>query len=52
MDSIKFTKEQLLNSKEFKNRKDVLMVLIAADEVISKEETVKRITKFMKGKVK
>ena len=47
-----FTKEQLLNSKEFKNRKDVLMALIADDEVITKEEAAKRITKFMKGKVK
>lgn len=52
MDNNVFTKEQLLSSKDFRDRKDILMVLVADDEVITKEEAAKRITKFMKGKVK
>ena len=52
MNSNTFTKEQLLNSKDFSNRKDILMSLVNDKETITKEEAEKRITKFMKGKVK
>ena len=52
MDSNTFTKEQLLNSKDFSNRKDILMSLVNDKETITKEEAEKRINKFMKGKVK
>lgn len=52
MNSNTFTKEQLLNSNDFSNRKDILMSLVNDKETITKEEAEKRITKFMKGKVK
>lgn len=47
----KFTKEQLISSKLFKNNKDILNVLIQDNEEISIDEVQKRIEKFRKGKV-
>lgn len=47
----KFTKEQLISSKLFKNDKDILNVLIQNNEEISIDEAQKRIEKFRKGKV-
>lgn len=47
----KFTKEQLISSKLFKNNKDILNVLIQDNEEISIDEAQKRIEKFRKGKV-
>lgn len=48
----KFSKENLLSSNIFKNRKDILSVLIKDDEKLSIQETQERLNKFMKGKVK
>lgn len=47
----KFTKEQLISSKLFRNNKDILNVLIQNNEEISIDEAQKRIEKFRKGKV-
>lgn len=47
----KFTKEQLISSKLFRNNKDILNVLIQDNEEISIDEVQKRIEKFRKGKV-
>lgn len=47
----KFTKEQLISSKLFRNNKDILNVLIQDNEEISIDEAQKRIEKFRKGKV-
>lgn len=48
----KFSKENLLSANIFKNRKDILSVLIKDDEELSIKETQERMNKFMKGKVK
>lgn len=47
----KFTKEQLLNSAVFDNRKDALGVVIQDGEEITIQEAHERLEKFMKGKV-
>lgn len=47
----KFTKEQLLNSAVFNNRKDALGVVIQDGEEITIQEVHERLEKFMKGKV-
>lgn len=52
MDKALFTKEQLLRSKDFANRRDILSVLVADGETLTKDEAAKRINKFMKGKVR
>lgn len=46
-----FSKEQILESAAFSNRKDILTVLIKDDETITLEEVKNRLEKFMKGKV-
>jgi len=48
----KFTKLELLSAKIFKNRKDILSVLVKDDEKLSISEAQEKIEKFMKGKVK
>lgn len=48
----KLTKAELLTAKIFKNRKDILSVLMKDDEELSYREAQERIEKFMKGKVK
>lgn len=48
----KFTKKELLSAKIFKNRKDILSVLVKDDEKLSINEAQEKIEKFMKGKVK
>ena len=47
----KFTKEQLMSSKTYANRKDLLGVLLSDAETYSISEVDKLIDKFMKGKV-
>lgn len=47
-----FTKEALLTSGYFDNRKDALAVVIKDDEEITIEEAQARLEKFMKRKVK
>lgn len=48
----KFSKKQLINSKKFALRADLLKVILDEKELYSIEETEKAIEIFMKGKVK
>lgn len=48
----KFTKEQLLASKRFSDRKDLINALLLENKKYSIEEADKKITEFLKGKVK
>lgn len=47
-----FTKEALLSSGYFDNRKDALAVVIKDDEELTIEEAQARLDKFLKRKVK
>ncbi len=47
----KYTREQLLKSKKFSNRKDVLNIVVKDSEELSISEVETRIDTFMKGKV-
>lgn len=47
-----FSKEQLKNSKSFEKYKDIVTVVMANDEKITKSELQKRIDKFLKKEVK
>ena len=47
-----FTKEQLLSSKKYHNRVDLLNVLLEDDVKYTHKEVEQLIDKFMKGKVK
>ena len=46
-----FSKKQLLEAKEFKNRKDALSATVGDSERISKAEARKRIDDFLKRRV-
>ena len=46
-----YSKEQILSSAVFSNRKDVLGALIGDDEKITISEVKDRLDKFMKGQV-
>lgn len=46
-----FSKQQLLASKRYCHRKDILNVLLKADMVYSIEQVDKILITFMKGKV-
>ena len=48
-DNYKFTKEQIVNSKKYVNRKDLLNAILKEDELYSFSEVEYRINKFMKG---
>lgn len=48
----KFTKEQLLKSKKYADRKDIVSVLLKGDQLYSFEEVDGLVKKYMKGKVK
>lgn len=48
----KFTKSSILSSKKYKNRKPILIVLLADDKEYSINEVDKLIDNYMKGKVK
>ncbi|HGS9342726.1 TPA: hypothetical protein ACMU6X_003992 [Clostridioides difficile] len=45
----KFTKEQIVNSKKYVNRKDLLNAILKENELYSFSEVEDRINKFMKG---
>lgn len=45
-----FTREQLRSSKKFSKYKDIVSVVIGADESCTTEECEKRIDEFLKGK--
>lgn len=49
---VKFTKEQILASKRYENRRDALGVLLADGKSYTHEEVDALLGKFMKGKVK
>ena len=49
---IKFAKEQLLNSKKYAGRKDIVSVLLKEDKLYSFDEVDSLIKKYMKGRVK
>ncbi|VFF95067.1 Uncharacterised protein [Clostridioides difficile] len=48
-DNYKFTKEQIVNSKKYVNRKDLLNAILKENELYSFSEVEDRINKFMKG---
>lgn len=47
----KFTKEQLISSKLFRNDKDVLSAILESNKEYTKKEVQEIIEKFKKGKV-
>ncbi|MBF9986859.1 hypothetical protein I4O28_19490, partial [Clostridioides difficile] len=48
-DDYKFTKEQIVNSKKYVNRKDLLNAILKENELYSFSEVEEIINKFMKG---
>ncbi|EGT2197671.1 TPA: hypothetical protein KSK03_003880 [Clostridioides difficile] len=48
-DNYKFTKEQIVNSKKYVNRKDLLNAILKENELYSFSEVEDRINSFMKG---
>ncbi len=46
-----FTKEQILASKKYKNRRDILGVLLSDEKQYTLEQVDSLLEKFMKGKV-
>ena len=50
-EDVKFTKEQILKSKKFKNRVDLIRVILQDNESYRLEEVQKEIDKFMKRRV-
>ena len=47
-----FTKEQILASKKYKNRRDVLGAILTDSKTYTLEHVDSLLEKFMKGKVK
>ena len=47
-----FTKEQILASNKYSNRRDVLGAILSNDETYTFEKVDSLLEKFMKGKVK
>lgn len=47
----RFTKQQIVNSKKFKDNVDLLNALLKDDKLYTLEEVNKTIEDFMKGKV-
>ncbi|MFL8713120.1 hypothetical protein Q3304_20295 [Clostridioides sp. GD02377] len=45
----KFTKEQIVNSKKYVNRKDLLNAILKENELYSFSEVEDKINNFMKG---
>lgn len=50
--TVKFTKEQLKNAKEFIAFRDVIETVVKEDEKLTKAECKKRIDGFLKKEVK
>ncbi|MFL2104132.1 hypothetical protein [Mycobacteroides abscessus] len=48
----KFSKEKLVKSEKYANRKDILNVILENEKEYSFEEVDNKMNKFMKGKVK
>lgn len=47
-----YSKEQILKSKKYTNRKDILAIVLEDGKIYSHEEIEKEIDKFMKKEVK
>ena len=48
----KFSKEQLIASNRFRERRDILEVLLVTGELYTVKAVEEKITSYMKGKVK
>ncbi|WP_251498845.1 hypothetical protein [Otoolea muris] len=48
----KFSKEQLIASNRFRERRDILEALLATGELYTVKAVEEKITSYMKGKVK
>ncbi|HGS9760907.1 hypothetical protein AB4E21_19660 [Clostridioides difficile] len=48
-DNYKFTKEQIVNSKKYVNRKDLLKAILKENDLYSFSEVEEIINSFMKG---
>lgn len=51
LDELKFAKSQIVNSKKYRIRKDLVNALLDEDKLYSFDEVDKLINKFMKSKV-
>ena len=49
---IKFSKEQLVNSKKFSGKQDLLNTILEDDKQYTLDEVVSMVEKYLKGKVK
>lgn len=49
--AIKYTKESIIGSEKYRNRADILNVLLEDDKTYNLDTVDKMIDKFMKGKV-
>ncbi|MBQ8765405.1 MAG: hypothetical protein IJZ16_01240 [Clostridia bacterium] len=49
--NVAYTKEQILSSRKYENRRDILGVLLRNDENYTFEKVDSLLDKFMKGKV-
>ena len=52
VDDVRYTKEQLLKSKRFRDNVDILNVVLDEYSVYTIEETEKLIINFLRGKVR
>jgi len=52
LEKVTFSKNQILSSKKYRDRKDLINVLLKNDKSYSLDEVDDLIDKFMKGKVK
>lgn len=48
---LNFTKEQILSSAKYSNRRDALNVVLSSDKTYTHEQVDSLLNKFMKGKV-
>lgn len=51
LEKVTFSKNQILSSKKYRDRKDLINVLLSDDNSYSLDEVDDLIDKFMKGKV-
>lgn len=49
--AVKYTKESIISSEKYRNRADILNVLLEDNQTYSLDTVDKMIEKFMKGKV-
>lgn len=51
-EKMRYTKQKILSSKQFANRRDLLSVILKDDMEYTEEQVKKELETFMKGKVK